>query len=104
MRGCVSPMDRSLQELTVSVDERGLRTLPASGYMAAPPPGWDVEPEEQAIPLSHYLWVLRRHRKKIISFIAISVIATLIVSKRLTPLYESTVTVDVDRKMPTGVV
>jgi capsular exopolysaccharide synthesis family protein len=48
--------------------------------------------------------VLRRHRKKIISFIAISVIGTLIVSKRLTPMYESTVTVDVDRKMPAGVV
>jgi capsular exopolysaccharide synthesis family protein len=97
-------MDRSLQELAVSVEERGLRTLPTFGYMAPPPQGLDIEPEEQAIPLSHYLWVLRRHRKKILSFIAISVIGTLIVSKRLTPLYESTVTVDVDRKMPTGVV
>jgi uncharacterized protein involved in exopolysaccharide biosynthesis len=31
------------------------------------------------------------------------VLATLIVSLRLTPIYESTVTVDIDRQMPTGV-
>ena len=30
-------------------------------------------------------------------------LATLIVSLRLTPIYESTTTVDVDRQMPTGV-
>jgi capsular exopolysaccharide synthesis family protein len=63
-----------------------------------------MEPEEQSLPLSHYLWVLRRHRWKILSFIAISAIATLIVSARITPVYESTVTVDVDRKVPNAVV
>lgn len=87
------------------LEERGLRNAAASqGYIPGPPQGWDADPEEQTIPLSHYLWVLRRHRWKILSFIAISVLATLIVSKRLTPMYESTVTVDVDRRTPTGVV
>lgn len=68
------------------------------------PSGWDADPEEQSIPLSHYLWILRRHRWKILAFMAICVAATLIVSKRLTPMYESTVTVDVDRKVPMAVV
>lgn len=87
------------------MEERSPRSLPvAPAFAAAPQTGWDMEPEEQTIPLSHYLWVLRRHRWKILSFIGISGIATLIVSARLTPMYESTVTVDVDRKVPTAVV
>jgi uncharacterized protein involved in exopolysaccharide biosynthesis len=48
--------------------------------------------------------VLRRHRWKILSFVGICVIATVIVSKRLTPIYESTATVDVDRQVPTAVI
>ena len=87
------------------VDDRGTRPLPLSpGIIPAQPSNWEVEPEEQTIPLSHYLWVVRRHRWKILSFVAISAIATLIVSERLTPMYEATVTVDVDRKVPTAVV
>jgi capsular exopolysaccharide synthesis family protein len=64
----------------------------------------DVEPVEAVTPLSHYLWVLRRHRWKILPFVLICLISTLIVSKRLTPIYESTVTVDVDRHIPSAVV
>ncbi|SPE35823.1 putative Capsular exopolysaccharide family [Candidatus Sulfopaludibacter sp. SbA3] len=97
-------MNTSLQELTI-VEERGPRSLPvAAGFGPAQPASWDLEPEEQTLPLSHYLWVLRRHRWKILSFIGVSAIATLIVSARLTPMYEATVTVDVDRKVPTAVV
>ena len=36
--------------------------------------------------------------------IAPRVAATLIVSSRLTPIYESTATVDIDRQMPTGII
>jgi succinoglycan biosynthesis transport protein ExoP len=98
-------MNTPLQELAIAAEERVLRSLPsASGYVPGPPSGWDADPEDQPIPLSHYLWVLRRHRWKILFFIAISVAATLIVSKRLTPMYESTVTVDVDRAVPMAVV
>ena len=65
--------------------------------------GYDVEPPEQAaVPLAHYLWILRRHRWKILAFVVACVAATLIVSARLTPIYESTVTVDIDRQMPSG--
>ena len=98
-------MNTTLQELAIAIDERAQRNMQvAPGYIPGPPSGWDADPEEQTIPLSHYLWVLRRHRWKILSFIAISVVATLIVSERLTPIYESTVTVDVDRKVPMAVV
>ena len=55
------------------------------------------------VPLSHYLWILRRHGWKMLGFVVFAVLATLIVSLRLTPIYESTVTIDIDRRMPTGV-
>src|SRR5579871_2721107 len=73
-----------------------------------PPPSapfLDAEYEAQAthVPLAHYLWILRRHGWKIGGFIAGTMLATLIVSLRLTPIYESTATVDIDRQMPTSV-
>ena len=86
------------------------RNLPAvlEQYpVAAPyalPQVFEAEPEEAAIPLSHYLWILKRHRWKIISFVAACVLAAVVVSSRLTPVYESTATVDVDRQTPTGVI
>ena len=64
----------------------------------------ELEPVEAVTPLSHYLWVLRRQRWKILPFVLICLISTLIVSKRLTPIYESTVTVDIDRHIPSAVV
>ena len=63
----------------------------------------EYEPQAAHVPLYHYIWILRRHGWKIAGFVAAVVIATLIVSLRLTPIYESTVTVDIDRQMPTGV-
>jgi capsular exopolysaccharide synthesis family protein len=66
--------------------------------------GYDAEPEHATVPLAHYLWILRRHRWKILGFICGCVAATVVISARLTPVYESTVTVDVDRQMPSGVV
>src|SRR5580704_14759700 len=63
----------------------------------------EYEPQTANVPLSHYLWILRRHGWKIAGFVVAVVLATLIVSLRLTPIYESTTTVDVDRQMPTGV-
>src|SRR5580700_69682 len=63
----------------------------------------EFEPQAAHVPLSHYLWILRRHGWKIAGFVVAVVLATLIVSLRLTPIYESATTVDVDRQMPTGV-
>ncbi|MEO7652165.1 MAG: Wzz/FepE/Etk N-terminal domain-containing protein, partial [Bryobacteraceae bacterium] len=69
-----------------------------------PPPGPEQDGDSSTTPLTHYLWILKRHRWKILSFVLSSVIATYIVSARLEPVYESTTTVDVDRQMPTGVI
>src|SRR5258708_35694435 len=63
----------------------------------------EYEPSAAAIPLSHYLWILRRHGWRVLGFVAFAVLGTLIVSLRVTPIYESTVTIDVDRRMPTSV-
>jgi succinoglycan biosynthesis transport protein ExoP len=63
----------------------------------------DFEAPSAHVPLAHYLWILRRHAWKITAFVISVSIAALIVSLRLTPIYESTTTVDVDRQMPTGV-
>ena len=38
-----------------------------------------------------------------LGFVALVVLCTVVVSLRLTPIYESTVTIDIDRRMPTGV-
>jgi capsular exopolysaccharide synthesis family protein len=67
---------------------------------------WAGEPPglEQAPPLAHYIWLLRRHRWRIVSFVAASVVATAVISARLTPIYEATATVDVDRQAPSGIV
>jgi len=67
---------------------------PAHGYGYGYPYGMP-EQEEQAVPLSHYLWILKRHRWKILSFVLVGVAATVIVSSRITPVYESTATIDV---------
>jgi len=82
------------------------KALPAPNQALQPSwSGYDVEPPEQStVPLAHYLWLLRRHRWKIIAFVVACVTATLIVSARLTPIYESTVTVDVDRQIPSAVI
>lgn len=67
--------------------------------------GYDVEPRDQtAVPLAHYLWILRRYRWKIVGFVMACVAATIIVSSRLTPVYESTATVDIDRQIPSAVI
>jgi capsular exopolysaccharide synthesis family protein len=53
---------------------------------------------------AHYLWLLRRHWWKCLLFAGASMAAAAIISARITPLYESTATVDIDRQMPAGIV
>lgn len=64
----------------------------------------EEEPEAAKIPLSQYLWILKRYRWRIAGFIAAAVAATWIISARLTPIFESIATVDIDRQTPPGVV
>src|SRR5271157_3993775 len=77
--------------------------VPADVYRA---PGFASEPDTAAVPvpLSHYLWILRRNWWRILLFVACSVTATVVVSSRLVPIYESTATVDIDRQMPSAII
>jgi polysaccharide biosynthesis transport protein len=78
-------------------------TIPTASYRVLPQAG-DVDTDHPAVPLSHYLWILRRQRWKILAFVSFCVAAALIVSMRLTPIYEGTATVDVDRQTPTSII
>ena len=78
--------------------------LPAVAYYAPMAPQQEFEPDAPKVPLSHYLWILRRHLWKIVAFVAACVLVTAILSARLQPIYESTATIDVDRQAPSEVV
>ncbi len=67
-------------------------------------PAEEPETQESQTPLSHYLWVVRRRKWPLLMFVVFAVAATIIISSRLTPYYESTATVDVDRMIPTAVI
>ena len=76
-----------------------------SPRLLPPAPGIaNVDQESSSIPFSHYLWIVRRQAWKIVSFIALSLILTTVISSRLKPIYESTVSVNIDRQAPSGVV
>lgn len=64
----------------------------------------ETEATPASVPLSHYLWIFRRNWWKILLFVACAVTATAVISMRLTPVFESTVTIDIDRQMPSGII
>lgn len=68
--------------------------------------GYRVDPdsEQASVSFAHYLWILKRRRWRILGFMAVCLTGTLIVSKRITPVFEATTTVDVDRQTPAGIV
>ena len=63
------------------VGEPRIPALPHS-FVTSPEP----ELESLSAPLSHYLWILRRHRWRMLAFITFVVAATYFLSKRLTPI------------------
>ncbi|MEA2258276.1 MAG: polysaccharide biosynthesis transport protein, partial [Acidobacteriaceae bacterium] len=79
----------------------GFEPRPISPRMLLPAP--ENGAQLNGPSLSQYLWVVKRHRWKLLGFVIFSVIATIIVSKRLTPLYESTAVIDIDRQTPAAV-
>ena len=81
------------------ISEPRIPALPPSFIASA-----DPDLESLSAPLSHYLWILRRHRWRMLAFVAVVLSATWFLSKRLTPIYESTVTIDIDRQTPQGVI
>jgi succinoglycan biosynthesis transport protein ExoP len=64
----------------------------------------EMEPAQPAVSPTHYLLVIWRQRWKILAFVATCLLVTYIVSTRLTPIYEATAKIDVDRRIPTNVV
>ncbi len=85
--------------------------IPAGPMVLAAPPGWmsggfapEQEPEQNSVPLSHYLYLFRRHRWKMLGWVLACTLATWMVSSRLQPVFESTATVDIDRQTPQGVI
>jgi uncharacterized protein involved in exopolysaccharide biosynthesis len=71
-------------------------------YVPAPQP--DIEIQPAGLPFSHYVWVLKQNKWRMLSFIAFCMMATWLVCSRMQPVYEATARVDVDRRAPTGVV
>jgi len=66
-----------------------------------------INPEESSevqLPLSHYLWLVRTHWIKMAGFVAFAVIATAMVTARLTPLYESKAILYLDRNAAKNIV
>lgn len=54
-------------------------------------------------PLRHYLWLIRRRRWHILAAVVICMGLTYGVSRLMTPLYEATASVDIDLRVPSGV-
>ncbi len=92
--------------LRIDVPDQGKRNslpAPADTYWAEPVP-LEGEAARRDVPLYHYVWILRRHWWRILAFAAFSIAATWIISKRLHPIYESTATIDIDRRIPPGII
>jgi len=66
------------------------------------PPPSEAEPVSELF--SHYLWVIWHQAWKIALFVLAATALAYFVSKRITPVYESTASIDIDRQSPTGVV
>ena len=73
-------------------------------YAPMATPQQEFEVEAPSVPLSHYLWILRRHLWKMVAFTATCILVTGIFTARIQPVYEATTTVNVDFQVPAGVV
>jgi capsular exopolysaccharide synthesis family protein len=64
----------------------------------------EQEQSESSLPLTHYLWIVRRHLWKIVAFVVLCTMATFVVTNRMIPVYESTTTIDIDRQAQNSIV
>ena len=93
-----------MDSLDCSVVPRSVPSALPSHPAPAPAPITATESDEVSLPLSHYIWILRRHGWQIGTFVTAIVLGTTIISTRLTPVYESTTTLYIDRQEAKGVV
>lgn len=82
-------------------DIEGSRRLP---QYTLPQPYPEFEVTYPSASPMHYLLVVSRQKWKILGAIASCMLATYLVCSRLTPIYEATATVDVDRRVPAGII
>ncbi len=59
---------------------------------------------ETVVPLAHYIWLFRRNALRIGLLVLAATLGAFAISMQMTPVYEATVTIDVDRQTPTGVI
>lgn len=67
-------------------------------------PDFEFDTARPSISPTHYLLVVYRQKWRILGFIAACLLATYLIASRLTPIYEATAKMDVDRRVPMGVV
>jgi succinoglycan biosynthesis transport protein ExoP len=65
-----------------------------------------IEPVQESgqVPFAHYMWVLQRHKWKVVAFVAFCGLLSYVISARLPASYEATATLEVDRRTPSGIV
>ncbi len=73
-------------------------------YVLPQQPYPEFQGAQPGVSASHYLLVVFRQKWKILGFVATCVLVTYLVSSRLTPIYEATAKIDVDRHAPSGVI
>jgi capsular exopolysaccharide synthesis family protein len=87
--------------------ELELPSLASAGYSRVPriPHAQAAfEPAQPVVAPAHYLQVVWRQKWKIAAFIATCLLVTFLISSRMTPVYEATAKIDVDRRVPQSVV
>ncbi len=83
-----------------SLDLTNSRRLPQLAPASYPA----LEHTHDSVSPTHYLLVVLRQKWKIFGFVASCLLATYLVCSRLTPIYEATAKIDVDRRVPAGVI
>jgi len=73
-------------------------------YAPTSNPVLDLEAEEAGLPLRHYWWILENQWWKIALFVALITGVTAAVTLRMTPIYEATATLYIDRSEARAVV
>ena len=64
----------------------------------------EFEAARPTVSATHYLLVIYRQKWRIVGFVAACLLVTYLIASRLTPLYQATAKIDVDRRIPAGVV
>lgn len=64
----------------------------------------EFEAAHPSVSATHYLLVVYRQKWRILGFVGFCLLATYLISSRLVPIYEATAKIDVDRRIPAGVV